>query len=151
MIRWSWYTFPDLRPHDLYAIMRLRQVVFVVEQQCAFLDADGKDEASLHLMGLSGDGQLDAYLRLVPPGLSYPEPSIGRVITSRAVRGSGAGKLLMAEGIRKALIVYPGQGNRISAQAHLERFYNGFGYIRVRGPYDEDGIPHLEMLRSAGS
>jgi ElaA protein len=146
MIHWTWKTFLSLSLGELYGILRLRQEVFIVEQQSIYLDADGKDEHSLHLMGCDDAGTLVAYLRLVPPGLRFAEPSIGRVITSRTVRGSGAGKLLMAEGLQKARMQYPGEANRISAQLYLERFYAGFGYVRVGDPYVEDGILHVEMV-----
>ena len=91
-------------------------------------------------------GELQAYLRVVDPGVKYTEPSIGRVITAAAVRGSGLGRRLVAEGIARCTAAWPGQGIRISAQAHLERFYGGFGFVRVGDPYPEDNIPHLEML-----
>lgn len=146
MIHWAWKTFSSLGLDELYAVMRLRQEVFIVEQRSPYLDADGKDQHSLHLMGRDEAGSLVAYLRLVPPGLRFAEPSIGRVITSLTVRGSGAGKLLMAEGLTKAREQYPGAANRISAQLYLERFYAGFGYARVGEPYDEDGILHVEMV-----
>jgi ElaA protein len=147
-IIWQWHTYQQLTTDMLYAILRLRQVVFSVEQSCAYLDLDGRDRYSLHLTGHDARGELVAYLRIVEPGKRYSEPSIGRVATSQNVRRSGVGKMLMAEGLRKATEVYPGQPNRISAQQYLERFYNRFGYERVGEVYDEDGIPHVEMLRT---
>ena len=92
---------------------------------------------------------LVAYLRIVDPGVKYDEPSIGRVITAPEVRGNGSGRALMAEGIAGCERHWPGRAVRISAQAHLERFYNGFGFVRVGENYIEDTIPHVEMLRSA--
>lgn len=148
MIRWQWHTYQQLPTDLLYAILRLRQEVFSVEQSCAYLDLDGRDQYSLHLTAYDADGNLVAYLRLVEPGKRFPEPSIGRVVTSEKVRRSGVGKVLMAEGLRKAAEMYPGQPNRISAQQYLERFYNNFGYVRAGEVYDEDGIPHVEMLRA---
>lgn len=147
MIRWHWYTYQQLTTDLLYAILRLRQEVFSVEQSCAYLDLDGRDQYSLHLTGYDAGGELVAYLRIVEPGRRFPVPSIGRVVTSQSVRRSGVGKMLMAEGLRKAAEVYPGQPNRISAQQYLERFYNSFGYVRAGAVYDEDGIPHVEMVR----
>lgn len=147
VIRWCWHTYQQLTTDLLYAILHLRQAVFSVEQSCAYLDLDGRDQHSMHLTGHDTDGELVAYLRLVEPGKRFPEPSIGRVVTSRKVRRSGVGKVLMAEGVRKAAGMYPGQPNRISAQQYLERFYNGFGYVREGEVYDEDGIPHVEMVR----
>jgi ElaA protein len=148
MIRWRWHTYQQLTTDLLYAILRLRQAVFSVEQSCAYLDLDGRDQHSLHLTGHDDGGELVAYLRIVEPGRRFSVPSIGRVITSQSVRRSGVGKALMAEGLRKAAEVYPGQPNRISAQQYLERFYSSFGYVRVGEVYDEDGIPHVEMLRT---
>jgi ElaA protein len=147
MIRWQWHTYRQLTTDLLYAILRLRQEVFGVEQSCAYLDLDGRDQYALHLTGQDAHGQLVAYLRIVEPGKRFPEPSIGRVVTSPQVRRAGLGKMLMVEGLRKAAEVYPAQPNRISAQQYLERFYNSFGYERVGEVYDEDGIPHVEMAR----
>jgi ElaA protein len=147
-IIWQWHTYQQLTIDLLYAILRLRQAVFSVEQSCAYLDLDGRDRYSLHLTGHDTGGELVAYLRIVEPGKRYSEPSIGRVVTSQTVRRSGVGKMLMAEGLRKAAEVYPGQPNRISAQQYLERFYNSFGYEAAGRVYDEDGIPHVEMLKT---
>lgn len=139
--------FDALRPLELYALLRLRQEVFVIEQNCPYLDADGVDLQCWHLLGRDGAGALHAYLRLVPPGIKYAEPSIGRVISSGAVRGSGAGRALMAEGVAHANRLFPGQGVRISAQARLRRFYEDFDFIAEGAEYLEDNIPHLAMLR----
>jgi ElaA protein len=125
--------------------------VFAVEQQCAFLDADGLDHDAWHLLGWSGRGaraELASYLRVVDPGLKYAEPSIGRVISAPEVRRNGAGRRLMAEGLARCLATWPGQGIRIGAQARLEAFYASFGFATVGEPYIEDGIPHLEMWRA---
>src|SRR5215211_4947896 len=100
-IEWRLKAFDDLRPDELYAILRLRNEVFVVEQNCVFQDADDKDQSSWHFMGFV-DGRLIAYTRLVPPGISYAEPSIGRVVTSPSARRSGAGRELMRCSIEKA-------------------------------------------------
>ena len=88
----------------------------------------------------------EAYLRIVDPGVKYTEPSMGRVITSPEVRGTGLGRQLVAEGVARCQAQWPGQGMRISAQAHLERFYGEWGFERVGEPYLEDDIPHLEMI-----
>lgn len=146
---WRWARFEALGVDDLYDALQLRCRVFVLEQG-PYLDPDGLDRAAWHLLGRDDeDGALIAYLRLVDPGRRFDEPSIGRVVTAPEVRGGGAGRALMAEGLAGAARWWPGHGNRISAQQHLERFYEGFGYRRVGAPYDEDGIPHLQMLRSA--
>ncbi len=146
-MRWTWQRFANLGVDDLYDALALRCRVFVLEQG-PYLDPDGLDRDSWHLLGRDEPGVLQAYLRVVDPGLKYAEPSIGRVITSPERRGSGLGRALMAEGVARCLAAYPGQGIRISAQSHLERFYEGFGFGRIGADYPEDGIPHVEMLRA---
>ncbi len=150
MIEWQWLDFGSIPNRDLYELLRQRQEVFVIEQQCFYSDMDGFDEEAFHLLGwseLDGQRTLVAYLRCIAPGIKYPEMSLGRVLTTQAARGSGAGRQLIAEGIRRAEALHPGQRIRIGAQAHLEKFYGSFGFRAVGEPYDEDGIPHLEMLR----
>lgn len=147
----SWHdkAFDALTVHELYAIVALRERVFVVEQHCAYLDADGLDPISRHLWAAEGERAsipaIRAYLRIVPPGARFAEISIGRVITAPEVRGTGLGRELMRRGIAAC-----GPGPiRIGAQAHLERWYGELGFVRASELYDEDGIPHVEMLRSA--
>ena len=146
-IQWSLKEFEHLTPSELYAILQLRNEVFVVEQNCVFQDADDKDQQCLHLMGWL-EGILVAYTRLVPPGVSYAEPSIGRVITSPSVRGSGAGKELMIRSISAVKKIYGDQPQRIGAQLYLKRFYSSFGFIVAGEVYLEDGIEHIEMVLS---
>lgn len=148
-LNWTWSRFPDLGVDNLYDALALRCRVFILEQG-AYLDTDGIDRDSWHLLGRDGSGVLQAYLRVVDPGIKYAEPSLGRVITSAETRGSGLGRALTAEGVARCVAAWPGQGIRISAQAHLERFYGGFGFERVGEPYLEDNIPHLEMARRPG-
>lgn len=144
-IDWKYKQFGDLTPDELYTIMRLRSEVFVMEQNCLFLDADNKDQSSFHVMGWNNE-LLVAYARLVPAGISYSEPSIGRVVTSPAARSLGMGKKLMEVAIN---ILYKTWGNtdiKIGAQLYLEKFYNSFGFQRSSDIYMEDGIEHIEML-----
>ena len=151
-IRWQWTAFADLGPSDLYALMAARIAVFVVEQKCPFLDADGVDPNALHLLGWapSPDGEkLAAYLRLIEPGRVFAEPSIGRVLTTAQYRRSGLGRTLMHEGLRRAAALYPTWDLRIGAQRYLEAFYASLGFQTVSAPYDEDGIEHVHMLRPA--
>jgi ElaA protein len=145
-MRWHWSRFAELSVDDLYDALQLRSRVFVLEQG-PYLDADGLDRSSWHLLGRDAQGVLVACLRVVDPGHKYDEPSIGRVVLAMALRGRGAGRALMAEGMAGCERLWPGQPIRISAQAHLERFYASLGFARVGEPYLEDGIPHLEMLR----
>ena len=150
---WQWCTFDALSQADLYAILAQRQDVFVVEQNCVFQDIDGVDQQSHHLLAWQTNQScarvLAAYLRCIPPGIKYPECSLGRVMTARAARGSGLGKLLFAEGVRRTALTYPGGGIRISAQQYLEAFYQDFGFESCSAPYLEDDIWHVEMLRPA--
>lgn len=145
---WHWCRFEELGLPGLYEVLALRQQVFVVEQRCAYLDVDGLDPFSWHLCGRDPQGRLSAYLRLVDPGRKFAVPSIGRVITTPAVRGTGAGRALMAEGVAGHDRLHPGQANRIGAQAHLQAFYRSFGFEPVGEPYDEDGILHIDMVRA---
>jgi len=145
-VNWIIARFEHLGVDNLYDALALRCRVFVLEQG-PYLDPDGLDRQCWHLLGRDGGGVLQSYLRIVDPGLKYEEPSIGRVITSPETRGTGLGRKLMAEGVARCLGAWPGRGIRISAQAHLERFYNGFGFERVGDNYGEDSIPHCQMWR----
>lgn len=146
-VRWCWHRFDELGTAGLYAVLALRQQVFAVEQNCAYQDVDGIDPHCWHLRGLDGTGRLVAYLRLVDAGRKFTEPSIGRVITAPAVRGTGLGRELVAQGLAGHDRLWPGQANRIGAQARLQAFYGSLGYVPEGGTYIEDGIPHIEMLR----
>ena len=145
---WRFAHFDELSGREVHDLYQLRVGVFVLEQNCAFQDVDGVDPRCWHLLGRSG-AELAAYCRFVPAGIKFDEASIGRVITSPAVRRTGAGRELMGEAIKRADKLWPGQPIRIGAQAHLERFYGEFGFAKVSDPYIEDGIPHIEMLRPA--
>jgi ElaA protein len=145
---WHWSRFEELGLQPLYDILALRQRVFVLEQG-PYLDADGLDQHAWHLQGRDGEGRLQAYLRVVDPGLKYAEPSIGRVITAPEARGTGVGRILVAEGVAGCVRHWPGRAVRISAQAHLQRFYADHGFEPVGETYLEDNIPHIEMLRRA--
>jgi ElaA protein len=146
--RWRWCRFDALSVFELQAIYMARQQVFAVEQQCAYLDADGVDASSWHLAAWTAAQPVPlAYARVVHPGVKYAEPSIGRVITTAPARGTGLGRELVRRAIAHCTETYPGQGIRISAQSRLERFYAGFGFVATRPPYLEDGIPHTDMLR----
>ena len=142
---WKCKTFDELDVHELYAILRLRSEVFVVEQNCVFLDMDNKDGGSLHFMGFIGD-ELAAYTRLVPPGYIYQEMSIGRVVTSSKHRSKGLGKDLMKHSI-EACYQYFGEGPiKIGAQYYLLKFYTSLGFEVISDIYLEDGIEHVYMM-----
>lgn len=145
-MRWHAVPFAELSVDELYELLTLRQLVFVVEQRCPYLDCDGKDRAALHLLGRDDDGRLVAYARLLPAGVSFAEASIGRVVTHPDVRRTGAGRELMTEAITRTRTVFGAGPIRIGAQRYLERFYQELGFRIASAPYDEDGIPHVEML-----
>lgn len=146
-MRWQAVLFTDLSTTELYELLALRQIVFVVEQACAYLDCDGKDRLATHLLGREESGQLVAYARLLPPGVSFAEASIGRVVTHPSVRRTGAGRALMHEAIARTRATFGDGPIRIGAQQYLERFYGELGFERASAPYDEDGIPHVEMVK----
>lgn len=138
--------FDLLTPFELYAILQLRNEVFVVEQNCVFQDADDKDQKSIHLMYWHND-ELIAYCRLLPPGLAYKEMSIGRVVSSPKFRKTGAGRRLIAEAIQQIHQLFGSGPIRIGAQCYLIEFYASFGFIEEGEMYLEDGIEHIEMVR----
>lgn len=146
-IHWQCKPFGKLLPGELYELLQLRQEVFVVEQNCAFIDADGLDQECWHLIGFDTKGAMVAYARLVPKGLIYPDAtSIGRILTSPKVRGSGAGKQLMEVSMKKLDDLFGICPVRIGAQTYLVGFYEGFGFLTTGENYLEDGIPHSQML-----
>jgi ElaA protein len=149
-LAWRVQRFDALALSELQYIYMARQKVFAIEQQCAYLDADGFDERSLHLAAWSSlQPEPLAYARLLEPGAKYAEASIGRVITTAVARGCGLGRELVRRAIDHARQTWPDSAIRISAQTRLEAFYVRFGFIAVGAPYLEDGIDHTEMLHSA--
>lgn len=149
-VKWQWSRFERLTAAELYAIVRLREGVFIVEQKCPYPDADGRDPDAWHLLGWLGDDpsrKLVAYARIFEPGVRYVQGSIGRVVTAQEVRRMGFGKTLMAEALRRLEDLAPGQTIKLAAQRYLENFYSRFGFRTVSAPYEEDGIIHVDMLR----
>jgi ElaA protein len=146
MLTFSCLPFHLLTPYELYDIMSLRQEVFVVEQNCPYLDADGKDPGSWHLMGRNAADKLICYTRLLPNGLAYEGyVSIGRVVSSPAVRGTGTGKILMQRSIEMCWHLFGNQPVKIGAQSYLVKFYESLGFRSTGEEYLEDGIPHTKM------
>jgi ElaA protein len=140
--------FADLTVYELYEIMALRQIVFAVEQNCPYLDADGKDLQGWHLLGCDTEGgELVAYTRLLPKGIAYDKyASIGRVVSSPKVRGLGYGKILMRESIAQMKNIFPNEPVKIGAQSYLLKFYQALGFESTGENYLEDGIPHTSMI-----
>ena len=146
-IQWLLKKFEELTPYQLYAVLQLRSEVFVVEQNCVFVDADNKDQKAYHLMGFDTT-KLVAYTRLVAPGEMYEQASIGRVVTSSSVRGSGIGKELMNQSIEAVYGLFGIQHIKIGAQLYLKKFYESLGFRQVSVVYLEDGIEHIYMIKS---
>jgi ElaA protein len=144
---WKIKHFKELSTWELYSILKLRLAVFSVEQNCPYQDADDKDQLSFHLTGFDAKGKLVAYARILPANVSYPEVSVGRVVTEKSVRGSGAGKELMERSLDFIKKEFGKVPVRIGAQCYLEKFYKGFGFVPEGEQYLEDNIPHIIMLR----
>jgi ElaA protein len=144
---WILKAFEDLTPLELYKILELRNEVFIVEQNCPYQDMDNKDLKAFHLMGMRNDTLL-AYSRLLSPGISYSESSIGRVVNSPSVRKTGIGKELMEESMKQIRDLFHTNTIRIGAQQYLKQFYESFGFFQEGPSYLEDNIPHISMLRN---
>jgi ElaA protein len=147
-MEWNCKYFDELTAAEMYAILQLRNEVFVVEQRCIFQDADNKDQFSFHLMCWS-DNQLLAYTRLLGPGKSYTEASIGRVVTAAQARNSGLGKELMQRSINKCYSLFGKNSIKIGAQFYLKNFYSSLGFQQTSEIYLEDDIQHIEMILPA--
>ena len=143
---WICKSFDELSVSELYALLQLRAEIFVVEQNCVYQDMDGKDRKSFHLLGFEKN-MLTAYTRLVPPGISYAQPSIGRVVVKQTVRKNGIGKKLMEKSIQRCYELFGKQPIKIGAQLYLKKFYESLGFVESSDVYDEDGITHIEMVK----
>lgn len=145
VLDWKLAALDALTVPELYAMLQLRSEVFVVEQNCIFLDMDGADEQALHLLG-SANGQLVAYARLFPAGIKFAEASIGRVVTRGSARGGGLGHVLIQKATAAVHSQWGLQPIRIGAQSRLKAYYSQHGFSDVGAPYIEDGIDHIEMV-----
>ncbi|MDX5417712.1 MAG: GNAT family N-acetyltransferase [Hymenobacteraceae bacterium] len=140
--------FHELTPSELYDMLRLRSEVFVVEQNCVFPDMDDKDQLCQHILFYNEEQVLVATARLVPKGISYPDMmSIGRIVTSQLVRGTGVGKELVEMGIEECYRLFGKEPIRIGAQLYAKKFYESFGFEQSSEVYDEDGIDHIKMVK----
>lgn len=139
--------YDELSTDELYTILQLRQEVFIVEQDCPYLDCDNKDKESFHVLCENEEGTLVAYTRLVPRGVSYAEyASIGRVANALSVRGKGVGKHVMEYSMAECRRLFPQDNLKISAQSYLLGFYSSLGFEAVGEEYLEDDIPHTAMV-----
>jgi len=145
-LTWHIKTFDQLSAHELYDILQERTRVFVVEQECAYLEVDGKDQASYHLFKVENE-QIIAYIRLIPKGVSYKEASFGRVLVHEDYRKTGLGRELVQKGLAFLGDAMGENVVRIQAQSHLQRFYASFGFQAISDVYDDDGIPHVDMIK----
>lgn len=147
IIHYHCLSYDDLTKAQLYSLLALRQEVFIVEQHCPYLDADGNDQEAYHLLGLTEEGKLATYSRLLPQGVSYPgHAAIGRVVTASFARGKGLGKPLMMEATAYTRKIWGSVPIKLSAQAHLQAYYRSVGFQAVGDIYLEDGIPHIGMV-----
>lgn len=146
---WNFKKFEELTSNELYDILRLRNEVFVVEQQCIYNECDNKDQKCMHLW-CSLDGRIAGYCRIVPPGVSYPEASFGRIVSHPEFRNLKLGHQMMRYILQIAQNHYHTDVIRISAQVYLGKFYEQYGFKQISEPYLEDTLPHMEMLRGQG-
>lgn len=147
-MKWKVYkTFDDFSPRHLYDVLKLRQDIFIIEQNCIYNDIDGLDAYSEHLLLLEPDETMIGYLRIVPAGIKFKECSLGRIAIEKSNRGKGFGKNLVEKGI-KILYETGAHDIRIEAQAHLENFYKDIGFTTVSEVYEVDEIPHLQMIHT---
>lgn len=149
-LTWHCSFFDELSATQLYNILRLRTEVFILEQNCLYQDVDGKDAKAFHLFATGDNGEVMAYARILPHGISYEDVSIGRVVTSPKVRGTGAGRELMKRVMEFIKKEFNDPSIRISAQSYLIKFYSGFGFSTVGEEYLEDDIPHTQMVFPSG-
>ncbi len=139
--------YEELTLDELYAILRLRVSVFVVEQNCPYQELDSRDRQALHVY-LEDEEGIAAYLRVLNRGAVFEEVSLGRVISVRRRRGLGT--RILTEGIRAAREHFQAEAIRIEAQVYAKGFYERQGFRQVSGEFLEDGIPHVQMLWRAG-
>jgi ElaA protein len=146
----TWHEWSELTTERLYELLEFRQAIFVVEQTSPYPDLDGRDSIARHLT-LRRDGRLIGYLRLIAPdpGDARPMVRLGRVAVAGGERGQGLAGLMVAEALCLAAALYPGHGIGIGAQTYLEPFYRGFGFVPSTSPYDDFGVPHIDMIRPA--
>ena len=147
---WSWRSFDELTGSEVYAILKLRNEIFVVEQNCVYADPDGLDQDAHHCL-YREDGRLLAYQRCLPPGIPFDESSVGRIVVHESLRGRRIGRELVQRGIDYNLATWPEHAILIGAQAYLKGFYTSLGFVSLEDPYIEDGIEHVHMRLTPGN
>ncbi len=143
---WFYKTYKELTKDELYALLRLRAEVFVVEQDCPYQDVDNKDQKAIHVFA-ANDTEIFAYARIFRAGDYFKETAIGRVTTNQFYRGTGLGKELMKKSIHYIDENFKSRNIHISAQTHLKKYYEDFGFKQIGKGYLEDNIPHIGMVR----
>ena len=147
MFQFKVKAFKDLTVDELYAILQLRETVFVVEQNCIYNDIDNLDQVCYHLFSEDHNtGKIIAYTRLVPANIKFDVPAVGRLISDKNYRGKGLGRTLMMKSIEETCRLFNTNVVKISAQMYLLNFYASIGFKPISQPYDEDGIGHIDML-----
>jgi ElaA protein len=141
---WTLKLFDELTSTEVYDILQLRSEVFVVEQTCAYQDIDNLDKIAYHLY-FTEKNIIIAYARLLPAGVSYDTPAIGRVIVKQTHRKRNFGKQLMEKAKEEVLKLFGTDKITISAQMYLKKFYNEIGFKEIGSEYLEDDIPHIKM------
>ena len=144
---WELKKFSELDTHNLYEILKLRVEVFVVEQNCPYPELDDYDQQALHLY-LKENNVILAYCRILPAGLKYDDCSIGRVIVQAQARGKGHARVLMQKALKLIETSWSVPSIKLCAQSHLQNFYQSVGFQTISEEFDEDGIPHVYMIRS---
>lgn len=144
-LNWELKKFEELKVEEIYKILKIRTEVFVVEQQCAYQDCDGKDEKSYHLY-LQNQGEIAGYLRILPKGVSFNELSIGRVLVNKSYRGKGIAREMMLKALDFIEKELKETEVKISAQVYLIDFYRSLGFKETSKEYLEDNIPHIDMI-----
>ncbi|MBZ0119703.1 MAG: GNAT family N-acetyltransferase [Sandaracinaceae bacterium] len=148
-VEWTWAPFAALSGREVYELLSLRQEIFIVEQKCPYHDADGLDPVARHLLGRLPAGELVAYARVLPAGTRLAQASIGRVVVRKDQRGAGLGRALMNEALARIAGDDGAIDLALSAQAQLGSFYASLGFVPTGERFDEDGIPHVMMIRRA--
>ena len=148
-MKWTLKKFEDLSVRELHDIIQLRLNIFVVEQDCVYLDLDGKDEMAYHFFGSTNQGKIVAYTRLFGPDQYYKEAAIGRVVVHKEYRKDGLGFELMSKSIDQIEALYDTNIIKIGAQKYLQKFYESLGFVSIGHDYIEDGIPHMYMVKES--
>lgn len=146
MLNWNFKPFSELSLDEFHDAIALRMKVFIIEQNCTYQDLDGLDKECYHLLTTNQKNEIVGTARIIPPGLIYPAAGIGRIVLDESVRGGNQGHQLMKECMQFIFTTFGQVDIKLSAQKHLEKYYNQHGFLSTGKEYFEDGIPHVEMI-----